>query len=276
MRVKFIADSSSDMQDRDYSNLVTVPLTISTDSESWVDENLDVHGMLDTLEEYKGRTYTACPGVESWLKLYEEADIVYVGTLTSGLSGTYNSAMAAKEIFSKDHPEVKIHVFDTLSTAGELRLLMEKLMELDSQGCSFEEVCEKGQEYLKKTRLLFSLRSLHNLAQNGRVNKALASAIGVLGISIIGIASPEGTLQPITKSRGDKKVVVKLTEQLKELGYSGGRLRISHVENEALAEQLKTAVLERYPNADIVIYKARGLCSYYAERGAILIGCETE
>lgn len=274
--VKFVADSSCDMKEADYKNLVTVPLTISTDSESWVDEEIDIHQMLDTLETYKGRSYTACPGPESWIKAFEGADIVYVATITSGLSGTYNSAMAAKEIFCKEHSEVKIHVFDTLSTAAELRLFMEKLMELDSQGNSFEEVCEKAQEYLKKTRLLFSLKSLHNFAQNGRISKALASAIGVLGISIIGIASEEGTLQPIEKSRGDKRVVAKLTEQLGKLGYKGGRIRISHVENEALAEQVKTAVKKLYSEADVLVYGARGLCSYYAERGAVLIGCEIE
>lgn len=275
-KVKFVADSSCDMRDTDYENLVTIPLTISTDSESWVDEELDISQMLAVLETYKGRSYTACPGPERWIKAFEGADIVYVATLTSALSGTYNSAMAAKEIFNKEHPEVKIHVFDTLTTAAELRLFMEKLMELDSQGNSFEEVCKKAQDYLKKTRLLFSLMSLHNFAQNGRINKTLASAIGVLGISIIGIASEEGSLQPIEKCRGDKKVVAKLTEQLKTLGYKGGRLRISHVENETLAEQIKDAVEKLYPNADILVYGARGLCSYYAERGAVLIGCETE
>lgn len=149
-------------------------------------------------------------------------------------------------------------------------------MELDSQGNSFEDVCKKAEEYLKKTRLLFSLMSLHNFAQNGRVSKTLASAVGVFGISIIGIASEEGTLQPIEKSRGDKRVVAKLTDQLRKLDYKGGKLRISHVENETLAEQIKNAVEKLYPKADILVYGARGLCSYYAERGAVLIGFETE
>lgn len=275
-KVRFIADSSCDMKEADYENLVTVPLTISTEKESWVDEKLDINQMLNVLEAYKGRSYTACPGPESWIKAFEGADTVYVATLTSGLSGTYNSAMAAKELFCKEHPEVRIHVFDTLTTAAELRLFMEKLMELDSQGNSFEEVCKKAQDYLKKTRLLFSLKSLHNFAQNGRVSKALASAVGVLGISIIGIASEEGTLQPIEKSRGDKRVVAKLTEQLRKLSYNGGKLRISHVQNEALAEQIKDAVKKLYPKADVLVYGARGLCSYYAERGAVLLGCETE
>ncbi len=274
MITKFVVDSSCDMRDAEYSNLTTVPLTISTDRNNWLDEDLDIDGMLSELESYKGRSYTACPNVECWMKAFEGADVVYVATLTSGLSGTYNSAMVARDLYLREHPETKIQVFDTLSTGAEIRLFVEKLMELDSQGCSFEEVCEKAKEYKKKTRLLFSLKSLHNLAQNGRINKAIASAIGVLGISIIGTASSQGTLEPITKSRGDKRVVAKMLEELKKLGYNGGKIRISHVENEFLANQIKAAIKELYHGADVLVYKARGLCSYYAERGAVLLGCE--
>ncbi len=274
MKVKFVVDSSCDMKDTEYNDLVTVPLTISTDKHQWLDDNLDIEEMLDVLESYKGRSYTACPGVECWMNAFEGADVIYVATLTSGLSGTYNSAMVAREIYLKENPGTKIQVFDTLSTGAEIRLFVEKLMELNRQGLSFEEVCQKAEEYMKKTRLLFSLKSLHNMAQNGRVNKAIASAIGMLGISIIGTASSEGTLQPITKSRGDKRVVAKMLEELEKLGYKGGKIRISHVQNERLAIQIKEAIKEVYRGADVLIYKARGLCSYYAERGAVLMGCE--
>lgn len=274
MTVKFVVDSSCDMQDMEYSNLTTVPLTISTDRHDWLDENLDIEEMLTELEGYKGRSYTACPDVAHWMRAFEGADVVYVATLTSGLSGTYNSAMVARDLYIREHPDTKIQVFDTLSTGAEIRLIVEKLMELDSRGYSFEEVCQKAEEYMKKTRLLFSLKSLHNLAQNGRINKAVASAIGVLGISIIGTASSQGTLEPISKSRGDKRVVAKMLEELKKLGYNGGKIRISHVQNELLANQIKAAIKELYHGADVLVYKARGLCSYYAERGAVLIGCE--
>lgn len=274
MNVKFVVDSSCDMRDTEYSNLTTVPLTISTDKHNWLDEDLDINEMLSELESYKGRSYTACPNVECWMNAFRGADVVYVATLTSGLSGTYNSAMVARDLYLKENPDVKIQVFDTLSTGAEIRLFVEKLMELNNQGCSFEEVCQKAREYKKKTRLLFSLKSLHNLAQNGRINKAIASAIGVLGISIIGMASSQGTLQPITKSRGDKRVVAKMLDELKKLGYNGGKIRISHVENEPLANQIKAAIKDLYHGADVLVYKARGLCSYYAERGAILMGCE--
>ncbi len=68
--------------------------------------------------------------------------------------------------------------------------------------------------------------------------------------------------------------MAKILEELKKIGYNGGKIRISHVENEFLANQIKAAVKELYHSADVLVYKARGLCSYYAERGAIMLGCE--
>lgn len=273
--VKFVTDSSCDLLSIPDVSFVSAPLTIRTDKEQWIDdENIDIHHMLNTLASYKGRSYTSCPSIEDWMKVYEGGDIVYAATLTSALSGTYNAAMAAAHQYQAAHPEVKIHVFDTLSTGPELHLLMEKLMELNEKGLSFEEVCVQAQDYLQHTRLFFSLQSVHNLAQNGRINKTIAAAIGLLGIRIFGTASEKGELEPLAKCRGDKKVISEFIGQLRKHGFSGGKLRISHVENPELADTLANQLKKLWPQADILTYPARGLCSYYAERGGILLGAE--
>ena len=83
---RFIADSCSDMLQMEGVDFVAVPLTISTDVKDYVDnENLDVKGMTEDLAGYKGKSCTACPGVESWLNAFEGADVIYVGTMTSTL-----------------------------------------------------------------------------------------------------------------------------------------------------------------------------------------------
>lgn len=275
MITKFVSDSSCDMWEVKGVNFSTAPLVISSSDEHFTDnEKLDISAMIDYLAEYKGRTYTACPNIDDWLSCFGDADRIYVVTMTSALSGTYNSAVAAKNIFQQDNPEKEIYIFDTLSTGPEQRLLIEKLIELDSLGLSFEEVCEKATQYLSDTRLFFALKSLHCLAQNGRVNKAVASAVGLLGISVFATASPEGTIQTISKCRSEKKVLSSLIGQMEASGYKGGKVRISHVGNPDLAEKLKNNILEKYPNADIITYSAHGLCSYYAEKGGILVGCE--
>lgn len=275
MTTKFVSDSSCDMQRFEGVNFSSVPLSITTDEINYIDdETLDVNNMIDYLAGYKGRSYTACPSIESWLNSFDGADRIYVVTMTSTLSGTFNSAMTAREMYLQDHPDAEIHVFDTLSTGPEQRLFIEKLIELDNADDSFETIINKAKSYLAKTRLFFALKSLHNFAQNGRINKAIASAVGILGISIFATASDEGDVAPISKCRSEKKVLSSILEHIENAGYTGGKLRISHVDNLSLAKKIQTAVLEKYPKADILVYAARGLCSYYAEKGGILVGCE--
>ena len=275
MKRKIVADSSCDMWELNGVDFAVAPMTISTDNKHYVDnQKLDVRLMSEDLAKYKGISHTACPSVGSWLDCYEGYDEVFVVTLTGSMSGTYNSAMTAKGIYEEENENVKVHVFDSLSTGPEMRLLIEKLKEMIEEDLPFEEIVEKGQDYLKHTRLFFALKSLHNFAMNGRVNKAVASAIGVLNISIFATASEEGTIQQISKCRGEKKVVKSMIEHLENAGYHGGKVRISHADNLKLAHNVRDKILELYPHADIIVYPMGGLCTYYAEIGGLLVGCE--
>ncbi len=275
MKRKIVADSSCDMWELNDVDFAVAPLTISTDNKHYVDnQELDVHLMSEDLAKYKCVSHTACPSAGAWLDCYEGYDEVFVVTLTGAMSGTYNSAMAAKGIYEEENDNVKVHVFDSLSTGPEMRLLIEKLKEMIEEDLPFEEIVEKGQDYLKHTRLFFALKSLHNFAMNGRVNKAVASAIGVLNISIFATASEEGTIQQISKCRGEKKVVRSMIEHLENAGYHGGKVRISHANNLKLAHNVRDKILELYPHADIIVYPMGGLCTYYAEIGGLLVGCE--
>ena len=275
MKRKIVADSSCDMWELNGVDFAVAPMTISTDNKHYVDnQELDVHLMSEDLAKYKGISHTACPSVGSWLDCYEGYDEVFVVTLTGAMSGTYNSAMAAKGIYEEENDNVKVHVFDSLSTGPEMRLLIEKLKEMIEEDLPFEEIVEKGQDYLNHTRLFFALKSLHNFAMNGRVSKAVASAIGVLNISIFATASEEGTIQQISKCRGEKKVIRSMIEHLENAGYHGGKVRISHADNLKLAHNVRDKILELYPHADIIVYPMGGLCTYYAEIGGLLVGCE--
>lgn len=275
MKRKIVADSSCDIWELNGVDFAVAPITISTDNKHYVDnQELDVHLMSEELAKYKGVSHTACPSVGSWLDCYEGYDEVFVVTLTGAMSGTYNSAMTAKGIYEEENENVKVHVFDSLSTGPEMRLLIEKLKEMIEENLPFEEIVEKGQDYLKHSRLFFALKSLHNFAMNGRVSKTVASAIGVLNISIFATASEEGTIQQISKCRGEKKVVKSMIEHLENAGYHGGKVRISHADNLKLAHNVRDKILELYPHADIIVYPMGGLCTYYAEIGGLLVGCE--
>ena len=273
--VKFIADSACDLKEYPGICFETVPLSISTEERNYTDdEALDVHEVLDYLENYNNRSYTACPSIDAWMKAFEGADEIYCVTITSGLSGTYSGANVAREQYLEQHPDTKIYVVDSLSTGPGMVLLLEKLAELKSQGKSFEEVCAAIEKYRKRLKLYFSLSSLHNLAQNGRVSKLIASAIGFMNIKILGTASKEGTIEQVGKCRGNNRMIDKIIEQLKENGFTKGKIRICHVECLEFANAVADKIRFIFNCADIKIVPARGLCSYYAERGGIILGCE--
>ena len=277
MITRIISDSSCDLFDSADGQFRTAPLTISTDERSFLDDaNLNTREMIDYLSAHKGRSYTACPSIESWLSCFEGADVIYVAVMTSALSGTLNSALSAKSIYEQQHPEVKIHIFDTLTTGPELWLFIEKLEELVASGTSYDEVIRIADEYIHTTRLFFALKSLHNLAANGRINKAVASAIGILGISILSTASEEGRIQPIGKCRSSKKLIaLKNGQTLKDLYNERCPLyeKYAHIVQECDHKRVRE-IYKKYPQADVQFRHCRGLCSYYAEKGGILIGCE--
>ena len=196
-------------------------------------------------------------------------------TITSSLSGSYNAACAAGKNCTERNPARRIHVVDTLSAGPEITLLLEKALSEQSSGAGFDEVCENLKAYQRRTHLLFALESMHNLAQNGRISRLTATMAGVLGIRAVGEASAEGTLEMLGKCRGGRKTQHFMLCEMERLGYGGGSVRIGHCQNEVLAQELCSELLHLFPQADIKSYPLRGLCSYYAERGGVIVGFET-
>lgn len=274
--IRIVADSSCDLLTLDGVSFVSVPLTIRTGTEEFRDDaDLDVDAMVSTLCHTKGRTFSACPNIADWESAFGENGDILAFTITSSLSGSFNAALAAKRSCEEHDRSRRICIFDTLSAGPEIALLIEKAASLLRAGIDFERVCETLRAYQCRTHLLFSLESMHNLAQNGRVSKFAATMAGVLGIRAIGQAGTDGTLEMLGKCRGVQKTREFMLHEMERLGYNGGSVRIGHCQNAALAMQLSSDILQRFPTADVIRYPLRGLCSYYAERGGIMLGLET-
>lgn len=275
MKIRFVADSSANLIRFDETQVYSVPLQIRVGQNVFVDnEQASVTQLLSTLRVHKGQTSTACPGIGDWLEAFGDADIVYGVAITSGLSGSWQSAQIAAQQYMESYPDRKVFVLDSLSAGPELELIMEKYRELVDAGGDFETVCREIRAYADRCKLWFSLESLDNLAKNGRVNKAVALAVGILGIRVIGRASDVGKLDPRQKVRGEKRAVACLVESLLKEGYTGGKVRISHTRNYAAAQALAQGLREHYPQADIQIRDNGLLCAYYAEAGGLLVGFE--
>ena len=274
-KIKIVADSSADMLELERVAFCSAPLKIRTDEKEFVDnKNLNVREMVDYLSEYKGKSSTSCPNSGDWLAAFDDAEEVYCVTITATLSGSYNAAVLAKQIYEEMYPERKVFVLNTLTAGSEIRLIIEKLEELILADDDFDTICQSITEYSKNTGLLFVLESLKNLANNGRVSPLVAKMAGILGIRLVGKASDKGDLEPLNKCRGEGKALSTIIEHLKELGFKAGKVRIAHCFNPDAANKLKDLILKEFGNVDINIFECMGLCSFYAEKGGMLIGFE--
>ena len=273
--IKIVVDSSAGVLKGITVPHGSAPLKIITSQREYVDdETLDVEEMVNDLAGYSGKSSTACPSPGDWLEAFGEADEVLGIAITSHLSGCYNSARLAAEEYTEQHPDRKAFILDSLSTGPEMELLVEKACELTREGADFEQASEALRQYSQRTHLVFSLESLVNFARNGRVSPALAAAASLLGIRIVGRASREGELEPLHKCRGEKRAIRQLWDCMLGLGYSGGKVRIRHSENPDAAQRMAEEIRSAYPGAEIHIGPNRGLCSFYAEKGGVLVGFE--
>lgn len=275
--MKLILDSGSNVRRMDeIKNFSVVPLYLCTEEKEYKDdENLDVMGMVSELEHYKGTSHSSCPGIgdfEKELKGEKEAIIV---SLASKLSGCFNAACTAAGMHMEENADTTVHVLDCNAIGPTERLVAEKFIECEKRKLTIDETFDTLKDYaLNHTRIGFCLKSLTNLANNGRISPVIAKFATVVGIRIVGIFSEWGELQPTSKARGEKKALEGILEDMRKGGYLGGKVIIDHCDGEEFAVTLKNRILELFPKADIKIGTTTGLCSFYAERGGIVLSYE--
>lgn len=273
--VKIVADSSANLMALKNTAFDAAPMKIITAEREFVDDrDLNLEEMLCFFKAFKGRSQTSCPNPQDWLSAFGDAEDVFCVTITSGLSGSYNAACIAKDMYEAEFPGRRVFVIDSLSAGPELTLIVEKLEELIGAGKSFEEICTYMPDYQKNTGLIFMLESLNNFAANGRVSPAVAKVAGVLGIRIVGKASDAGTLEPTDKCRGEAKSLSTILKRLKESGLKTGKVHLAHCMNASAANTLKGMIEAELPDVTVTIGVNLGLCSYYAEMGGLLVGFE--
>ncbi|MBE6932434.1 MAG: DegV family protein [Ruminococcaceae bacterium] len=275
MTTKIVADSSSDLLELSGVAFESAPLKIITSEKEYVDDaSLNVLEMVTDLLNYNGRSSTSCPNANDWLCAFGDAEQVFCVTITATLSGSYNAAMQAKQIYEERYPGRRVCVLNSLSTGPEMVLMIEKIRDLILEGKEFDDICSDVTKYTKKTGLLFMLESMKNLANNGRVSPLVAKVAGILSIRVVGKASDKGDLEQLNKCRGEKKALETIVQHLKSLGLNKGKVRIAHCFNESAGKALKELIQKEFSKVQVEICKCRGLCSFYAEKGGLLVGFE--
>ncbi len=272
------SDSSCDLSSEEFGNyefnFAAVPLKIRVGETEYTDnKSLDVNEMLSHMKRFKGASSSACPSPEEWAQEFRKCDQSIAVTMTSALSGTFNSAVVAKRMVLEECPQKRIHVIDSPSTAGGLVLILRKLAELISEGLNFDDVVDKAQAYTRTLHLLFALGSYDNLIKTGRMSKVAGILANSLGIRAVASNTPEGEIKVLQKPRGENRALSVIAELMAKMkNMAGLPVVISHCNNPVGAQRLKELITHVCLTKNITVMETRGLTSFYTESGGILVG----
>ena len=277
MSYKIAIDSCGELLNewKDDERIESVPLTLMVGGESIIDdETFDQKDFLKKVAACPECPKSACPSPERYMKAYEcEADHIYAVTLSSELSGSYNSAVLGKSLFLEDNPGKKIHVFNSKSASGGESLIAMKIVECEEKGLSFEEVIETVDKYIEEMSTFFVLENLETLRKNGRLSRVKALVASALKIKPVMGSTQEGSICQLDQARGMNKAIVKMVEHVGEKGINihEKTVAITHCNCPERAKMLEEAIRERLNPAKIVVMDTAGVSSMYANDGGVIV-----
>jgi DegV family protein with EDD domain len=212
---QIISDGGCDftVEETQKHNVQIIPFYVTLDQETFLKEGVDI-----TKEEYFKRLLndktlfpkTAQPSPQDYIDVYtpylkEGKDILSL-TISSKLSGTYNSATLAATTLKEEFPKRSIIVVDSLNAANGEGLLLREIISMRDAGLSLEETAKIAEDIKKTIRIYFTLESLEYLRRGGRVGPTTALVGGILGLRPV-LQLVDGTVDQLDSVRGSKKVL---------------------------------------------------------------------
>lgn len=275
---KIVIDSCGDLTEelKQTGRFSSVALELEIDGVRIIDdETFDQADFLKRVKESPKSPKSSCPSPEQYMSSYEgEEEHVYVVTLSSLLSGSYNSAVLGANLYRDEHEDgKKIHVFNSKSASVGETIVGIKIMELEEQGCSFEEVVEQVEAYIESVNTFFVLETLETLRKAGRLSNLKAFVANTLNIKPVMGATEEGTIKQLSQARGVKKALVKMVDEIISATKDCEKkvLAISHCNCPERAQFVKEA-LEKVANfKKIIILNTAGISSMYANDGGVIV-----
>lgn len=277
MSYKIIVDSCGELPEelKASGHFETVSLEIFVDDYRIVDdESFDQADFLRRMKESPNCPKSTCPSPEQYVQAYDcEAERIYVVTLSSQLSGSYNSAQLGKKLYLEEKGAKKIHVFDSKSASVGQTLIAMKIQEYEKAGKPFEEIIPKTDQFVEEMNTSFVLESLEALRKNGRLSNIKAFVAGALNIKPVMGATPEGTICQLGQARGMVRAIDKMIRDLVEKTRNPQEkiLAISHCNAAKRAQAVAEKVREIGNFKEVFVIDTAGISSLYASDGGIIM-----
>lgn len=255
--------------------VISAPLTLQVDDHIIIDDDtFDQADFLRKVAESPNCPKSACPSPDYYKEAFEKAEKrAYGVTLTVELSGSYNSAMLARDLVLEERPELQIHIFNSRSASVGETLITEKIQECEEKGMEFSEVVETVENYINTQNTYFVLENLETLRKNGRLSNLKAFVASALKIKPVMGATPEGTIIQLDQARGMNKALVKMVDYIAEAAEDPEQkiLGITHCNCPERAEAVKNAILEKISVKDVILLDTAGVSSMYANDGGVIV-----
>ncbi|MCI8871357.1 MAG: DegV family protein [Lachnospiraceae bacterium] len=277
MSYKIVIDSCGELTEelKQDGHFESVPLEIFVDDYHIVDdETFDQAEFLKRVAASPNCPKSTCPSPERYVEAFDcGADHVYGVTLSSQLSGSYNSAELGKKLYIEEKGDKKIHIFDSKSASVGETLVGMKIQECEEAGLSFEEVIEKVESFIAEKNTSFVLETLETLRKNGRLSNLKAFVANTLNIKPVMAGSSEGTIYQLGQARGITKAVDKMIKDLisKTANPKEKILAISHCNCPERARAAVDKIKQMAEFKRIIVVDTAGISSMYASDGGIIM-----
>lgn len=276
MSYKIVVDSCCELPEsyKNDSRFQIVPLGLEVGEYVILDdENFDQKVFLKKVADYPLCPKSSCPSPEKFMEAYhDEADEIYAVTLSSHLSGSYNSAELAKSLYAEKYGKKKIHVIDSESASCGETQLVEEILVCKEKGLSFEDTVKRVEDFKRKMRTYFVLDNLETLRKNGRLSGVKALVASTLNIKPVMVGNL-GVIEQKGQAIGINKALAKMADCIvNDVENPQERmLMITHCNCPERAEFMRSLMEKRASYRDVLIMDTAGVSSMYANDGGVIV-----
>ncbi len=276
MRYKIVVDSCCELPEnyKKDSRFEIVPLGLEVgDYIVQDDENFNQKEFLQKVADYPQCPKSSCPSPERFREAYHDgAEEIYVVTLSSHLSGSYNSAELGRSLYSEKYGEKKIHVVDSESASCGETQLVEKIIACKEAGLGFEETVKAVETFKRKMRTYFVLDNLETLRKNGRLSGVKALVASTLNIKPVMVGNL-GVIEQKGQAIGINKALAKMADCIVgDVEEPEKRtLMITHCNCPERAEFMRGLMEKRASYKRVLVMDTAGVSSMYANDGGVIV-----
>lgn len=273
MKITLITDSTCDLNPEylKAKNIPFAPLKVLFNGREYIDKidltNLEFYKLMGASKELP-TTSQVNPGefYDLFSKELSEGNQVIGVFLSSELSGTYNSAVIAKEMIGSEH----IHLIDSRTVSFALGFMIVKIKALIDSGADIETIIAYAKDMIPRSQLYGMLDTLENLKKGGRLSSGTAMIGKVLNLKPI-IEVKEGLVNVAEKARGSRRGMSWMIDQM-VAAYPEGKIdevAIAHANNTDKLNEIKQLLLEKFEISKIHEIEIGSVVGTHAGEGAV-------